>query len=321
MIAIIASNLGQDHVALVAMALAGALAGFLVYNLPPASIYLGDSGSMVIGLVVGILGMQAALKTPTTLAITAPAVLMSIPMLDTVLAIVRRKLSGQRFYTADRGHIHHRLLERGLNNWQALGIIGLLCLMTGGAAAAAIVLRSDGLAWAMAISIVVLMIRMRVFGHHELSLVKVKLAASLVRLVDSLLNSTRKRPYPNVSPEPVAFEQAWQTLVDEARKWSLDGVHIAVGRGSHCHARHAWNKSNEDSGPKWSLSLTFRQPDDRYCHLQVFGGEAMSANHPLLPRATRILTTFGQYWSAWPESRRLQPVALGQSRKGFAAGF
>jgi hypothetical protein len=48
--------------------------------------------------------------------------------------------------------------------------------------------------------------------------------------------------------------------------------------------------------------LTFRQPDDRYCELRVFGGEAMSANHPLLPRATRILTAFGQYWSAWPES-------------------
>ncbi len=110
--------------AVVAIALAGALAGFLVHNLPPASIFLGDSGSMVIGLVVGILGVQSTLKTSATLSITAPLVVMTFPMFDTVLAIVRRRLTGRRFDAADRQHIHHRLLDRGMNPWLVLAIIG-----------------------------------------------------------------------------------------------------------------------------------------------------------------------------------------------------
>ena len=78
---------GPRHVAAMAMILAAALAGFLVYNLPPASVFLGDSGSMVIGPSVGMLGMQGTLKTSATLAITAPAVVMTLPLFDVVAAI------------------------------------------------------------------------------------------------------------------------------------------------------------------------------------------------------------------------------------------
>ena len=311
MLAIIAANLGHGHVSLIAMALAGALAGFLVYNLPPASIYLGDSGSMVIGLVVGILGMQATLKTPATLSITAPAVLMSIPMLDTVMAIVRRKLSGQRFYAPDRGHIHHRLLERGLNNWQALGIIGLLTLMTGGSAAAAIVLRSDGLAWATAISVVVLLVRLRVFGHYEVALLKLTIAAGLVRMVHGLLMSARSRHRPLLGQNaPIAFEDAWATLIAEAKKWSVHSLEISVGQGELCQARHEWRTGAAplDEGYEWSFGLSFRGADARYCHLRVVGQDARSADPWYLPRASRILKTFGEYWAAWPD--RVPPPKL-----------
>ena len=89
MMAIIATATGHPHVGVVALVLAGSLAGFLVYNLPPASIYLGDSGSMVIGLVVGMISIQGA-QTSATLSLAVPAVVMSVPMLDTVFAIARR---------------------------------------------------------------------------------------------------------------------------------------------------------------------------------------------------------------------------------------
>jgi UDP-GlcNAc:undecaprenyl-phosphate GlcNAc-1-phosphate transferase len=302
MLAIIAASLDHSHVSLVAMALAGALAGFLVYNLPPASIYLGDSGSMVIGLVVGILGMHATLKTPTTLAITAPAVLMSIPMLDTVLAIVRRKLSGQRFYTADRGHIHHRLLERGLNNWQALGVIGLLCLLTGSAAIAAIILRSDGLAWAIAISVVATMIHLRLFGHHELSLVKLTMARSLDRLADVALTLAHLRQRELAAAdaaELVTFEHAWRVLVEEAANWPVLGLHLTVGQHRRIDARHEWNRPGSDAAAgHWTLSLTIRQPDERYCQVQVLGDEAELGNQALPAETMQALTSFARVWSA-----------------------
>lgn len=171
MIAIVAHSLGHDHVSVMGLVLAAALGGFLLHNMPPARIFLGDSGSMVIGLTLGVLGLQGALKTSTTLAITIPAVIMSLPFFDTLLAVVRRKLSGRSFAAADREHIHHRLLDRGMTPWQVLCLLGALCLLTGGAATAATIFRNESVAWITALALLVLVVRLRLFGHHELTLV------------------------------------------------------------------------------------------------------------------------------------------------------
>ena len=171
MLGVIAHYTGNDYVMIIAVVLAGSLAGFLPHNLPPARIFLGDSGSMVIGLVVGILGIQSTLKTSATLSITAPLVVMTFPMFDTVLALVRRQLTGRRFDTADRQHIHHRLLDRGMSPWVVLIVIGALCLATGAAAFAATMVRSDALAWATAVTLLVLVVRLRLFGYYEFTLV------------------------------------------------------------------------------------------------------------------------------------------------------
>jgi UDP-GlcNAc:undecaprenyl-phosphate GlcNAc-1-phosphate transferase len=99
---------------LASTALAGALLGFLRYNFSPASIFLGDSGSLFIGFVLGCYGIIWSQKSTTLLGITAPMMALAIPLLDTLLAIIRRFLRRQPIFGADRNHIHHRLLERGL---------------------------------------------------------------------------------------------------------------------------------------------------------------------------------------------------------------
>ena len=171
MMGIIALSTGNVHVAVASLVLTAALAGFLVYNRPPASIFLGDSGSTFLGLMIGVLSFQASLKSTATLSITAPVVLMTLPMFDVVMAMVRRKLTGRPLALGDRQHIHHCLLDRGLGPWQILGIVGALCLTTGAAATAATLFRTDGLAWVVATTIVVLMIRFRVFGHREFGMI------------------------------------------------------------------------------------------------------------------------------------------------------
>jgi UDP-GlcNAc:undecaprenyl-phosphate GlcNAc-1-phosphate transferase len=100
--------------ALVTVPLAGALLGFLRYNFNPASIFLGDSGSLLIGFLLGCYGILWSQKSATMLGMTAPLMALSIPLLDTALAIVRRFLRRQPIFGADRGHIHHKLLARGL---------------------------------------------------------------------------------------------------------------------------------------------------------------------------------------------------------------
>jgi len=193
MMGIIALNMGNDHVAAAALAMTAALAGFLVFNRPPASVFLGDSGSTLLGLVIGLLGMQTNLKSSATLSITAPVVLMTLPMFDVLMAMVRRKLTGRPLALGDREHIHHCLLERGLSPWKVLGIVGALCLTTGAAATAATVFRMDALAWIIATTLIVLMIRLRVFGHREFGLIHQFVRRQAGNLAPSLF---RQNPSP-----------------------------------------------------------------------------------------------------------------------------
>lgn len=214
MMGIVAANTGNDHVAVAAILLAAAIGGFLIFNLPPASIFLGDSGSTMIGLTVGILGFQGSLKSSATLAITAPAVIMILPMFDVLMAVLRRKLTGRTFDAADREHIHHRLLDRGLGPWQVLCVIGALSLASGAAATAANFWRMDALGWVGATTLIVLMIRLRLFGHYEFGLLRGVLRDRLVRVFARIFRRTSSAEGPDSAtardkgrPLPIAPEQ------------------------------------------------------------------------------------------------------------------
>lgn len=95
--------------------LVAAIAGFLPYNYHPAIIYLGDTGALFIGFMIGVLSLQG-LKNSTAVAVVTPMIILGVPITDTVVAIIRRTLSGQKFYEADRMHLHHRLLSMGLTH-------------------------------------------------------------------------------------------------------------------------------------------------------------------------------------------------------------
>lgn len=95
--------------------LVAAIAGFLPYNYHPAIIYLGDTGALFIGFMIGVFSLQG-LKNSTAVAVVTPIIILGVPITDTVVAIIRRKLSGQKIYEADRMHLHHRLLSLGLTH-------------------------------------------------------------------------------------------------------------------------------------------------------------------------------------------------------------
>jgi glycosyl transferase family 4 len=100
--------------AVILAALAGATLGFLRYNFHPASIFLGDSGSLLLGFMLALLALRNSQKSSTAFAIAVPIVAFGLPVLDTAMAIIRRFLSGSPIFSGDRGHIHHVLIERGL---------------------------------------------------------------------------------------------------------------------------------------------------------------------------------------------------------------
>jgi UDP-GlcNAc:undecaprenyl-phosphate GlcNAc-1-phosphate transferase len=127
---------GNAFVSILALGLAGAILGFLRFNFNPATIFLGDSGSLFIGFMLSALALGGASKSSTVVAVAIPVVSFGLPILETVISVLRRFLSGQPVFSADREHIHHKLLERGLSQRQSVIILyavsaacGLLSLL------------------------------------------------------------------------------------------------------------------------------------------------------------------------------------------------
>ena len=94
-------------------ALAGSIVGFLFYNFNPASIFMGDTGSMFLGFVLATTAMQTNQKASTTVAVLIPCIALGLPIMDTLLAIGRRAIRGRPLFQADKEHIHHKLMELG----------------------------------------------------------------------------------------------------------------------------------------------------------------------------------------------------------------
>jgi UDP-GlcNAc:undecaprenyl-phosphate GlcNAc-1-phosphate transferase len=170
-IAVLAGICGHGVVAVLALLVAGSLAGFLGHNWPPARIFMGDSGSLTVGFLIGALSIESWLKQAAGFTLIVPLVLVSIPMFDTAMAIVRRKLTGRSVGHADRGHIHHRLQDRGLTPLQVLLTLAGLCLAMALVAIASVVVDSQWLAAGLCLSVLLLLIIGRVFGHHEVRLI------------------------------------------------------------------------------------------------------------------------------------------------------
>ena len=105
----------EIYLTLTLFVLVVAIVGFLPYNYNPAIIYLGDTGALFIGFMIGVLSLQG-LKNSTAVAVVTPMIILGVPITDTVVAIIRRTLSGKKIYEADRMHLHHRLLSLGLTH-------------------------------------------------------------------------------------------------------------------------------------------------------------------------------------------------------------
>lgn len=140
---LVALQQGFYAVAVVTAALAGATIGFIRYNFNPATIFMGDTGSLFLGYILAAISIFGAVKSAATIALIVPAIALGLPIMDTAFAIVRRYINGKPIFQPDKGHLHHRLLAMGFTQKQA---VILMYLISAGLCLAAVLLTEiDGM--------------------------------------------------------------------------------------------------------------------------------------------------------------------------------
>lgn len=152
-IILVALQEGYYTVAVMTAALAGGIIGFIRYNFNPATIFMGDTGSMFIGYILAAISILGAVKSATTIALIVPAIALGLPIMDTAFAILRRHLAGKPIFKPDKGHFHHRLLAMGLTQRQA---VMLMYLISAGLGLSAILLTEiDGIYAVLLVSAII----------------------------------------------------------------------------------------------------------------------------------------------------------------------
>ena len=128
---LVALQQGIMFVAVFTAAIAGAAIGFLYYNFNPARIFMGDSGSMFLGYMLAGISVIGAVKSAATIALIVPILALGLPILDTTFAIVRRYRGGVPIFKPDKGHLHHRLLDLGFTQRQAVLLMYVISALLG----------------------------------------------------------------------------------------------------------------------------------------------------------------------------------------------
>lgn len=145
---VLGATTGNCFIVLTCSILAGSLAAFLFYNFPPASIFLGDTGSMFIGYILATVTLMGTYKAETAVIILAPMLALSFPIFETLLSMARRFVRGVPIFAGDNYHTHHRLLGKGFSKRQSVLILyGVTILLAGAAYLSQIISDQSRLTW------------------------------------------------------------------------------------------------------------------------------------------------------------------------------
>jgi UDP-GlcNAc:undecaprenyl-phosphate GlcNAc-1-phosphate transferase len=297
---------GNGLVSLLSLALAGAVLGFLRFNFNPATIFLGDSGSLFIGFMLSALALAGTSKASTVIAVAIPVVSFGLPILETIISVFRRFLSGQPLFGADRGHIHHKLLERGLSQRQsviilygvsaACGLLSLLLLNPSGPAVGIVLFVVGAGIW----------VGVQHLGYHEFVEIK-RVAHRTMEQKRIIVNNLAIRRAGESLKRARSLYEVCEILnqafdVNDFDRFNLE-VDPALCRRINdplsrllCDGAYAWQKQSSETSfersllPAWSLKLDLF--DSEHKLLGAFTVYRACNDKPLLADINLLTTEF-----------------------------
>lgn len=138
---VVAILVAEQNIAVIMAALFGACLGFIPYNFNPAKIFMGDTGSTFLGFILATISIKGLFKLYAIISFAVPFLILGIPIFDICFAVIRRLAKGQNPMAADRGHVHHRLIDMGFNQKQSVMVTYMITALLG---LAAVVLTASG---------------------------------------------------------------------------------------------------------------------------------------------------------------------------------
>jgi UDP-GlcNAc:undecaprenyl-phosphate/decaprenyl-phosphate GlcNAc-1-phosphate transferase len=311
-IAVLSELGGHRSHALVAAAFGGSLVGFLRYNFPHAKMFLGDAGSMLIGLVVGALSVQSSLTGHGTVLLATPLCLLTIPFFDSTAAMLRRKLTGRSIFNGDRGHLHHRLAER-FGSLRAVGILALTCCASALAALISIIWRNELVAVISGIAIVAMFVVFRLFGHSELRL----LASRIELLAPSCLRLNCRSPEGDKQlavhlQGDREWERLWTDLREAAFDLPVNNIELNVNAPMIEEDFHAsWTRRTTDVETIWRFDLPLVVLGHQIGHLRMVGERSPDFPADGLEKVLCLFATFeGQLGTLFAGPEEISELAL-----------
>jgi UDP-GlcNAc:undecaprenyl-phosphate GlcNAc-1-phosphate transferase len=238
---------GDMGLVLATAPLVGALLGFLLFNFNPASIFLGDGGSLWVGFMLACCGVIWCQKSVTALSITAPMMVMAIPLLDTTLSIGRRFLRGEPIFRADRGHINHRLLDNGFTPKR----VTLVLYGASGIGAAFAVLQSTASNQVriavISVFCLIVWIGINKLGYQEFGVAFGLFRRKTIRsLVKSHFSLCRYRQLLNAANSP---DECWCTLRSVASELGFSEIELKLA------GRHFQEQFCTSANGNWTLQV------------------------------------------------------------------
>ncbi len=205
-------------------ALAGSIVGFLFYNFNPASIFMGDTGSMFLGFVLATTAIQTNQKASTAVAVVIPCIALGLPIMDTLLAIARRAFRGRPLFQPDKEHIHHKLMARGLTHRQAVLVLYGFCIFLGATALILTYASSGQTALLLLVLAVVAFVFLRTLGYVRFDLLP---ASALDRKRNRALRGALQ-PLGRRVRQLRAADEMWPVVIEAATVLGAVAVSLQI---------------------------------------------------------------------------------------------
>ncbi len=279
---------GQMLNAIITMSITGALLGFLRYNFPPAKVYLGDTGSMLIGFLLAAMAIRCTFKQTSAFAFFAPLALLAIPFIDTSAAIVRRRLTGRSIFAVDRGHLHHSLMKRGYSPKISLLWVALLSTMTAAGGVLSFVNEQSEYAIIAIMLVVIVMLSCRIFGIAEFQLVSRK-ASTVAKSVFKIDRTLAHNAAVHVQGSR-DWAQQWKLLSEFADEHDLAELTLDLNAPwLHESFNATWKKGESvgNEGQDWKSELPLIANARCFGRLELTGAGSLD-HHRAIAEALKI---------------------------------